>query len=161
MQSRRNTTDGEFINTAAGTDRTADSDPTDGRQTKDSSNATTITGSNASTPLTYTTEYASLTSESVTVHTPAPPYHGKDVRVKSATGSVITLLDVYGAVRLQHLTNCTVYIGSVLGPLYVEDVKGCKVFARSRQLRIHDTYATDFYVWTSSGPIIEDCNGLR
>jgi hypothetical protein len=68
---------------------------------------------------------------------------------------------VYGLVRLQHLSDCTVYLGAVTGPVYVENVKNCKIFAYCRQLRIHETRGTDFYVHTGSGPIIENCDGCR
>mmetsp|Transcript_12016 Transcript_12016/g.21825 ORF Transcript_12016/g.21825 Transcript_12016/m.21825 type:complete len:418 (+) Transcript_12016:141-1394(+) len=112
---------------------------------------------------TYSTEYSDLSNSHTTLIHPLPPasYNHKDLRIKNVTNSTFTLLDVYGAVRLQSLKNCTVYLGCVMGPLYVEDVKDCKIFAQGRQLRIHDTYGVDFYVHMCSGPIIEKCDGLR
>ncbi|KAJ1456898.1 tubulin binding cofactor C-domain-containing protein [Pelagophyceae sp. CCMP2097] len=68
---------------------------------------------------------------------------------------------VLGALRLKNVRNCEVYAGRVTGPAFVVDVVGCRLRLAARQLRIHDTYDTDFYVAVSSGPIVEDCCGLR
>ncbi|GMI30644.1 hypothetical protein TeGR_g2256 [Tetraparma gracilis] len=92
---------------------------------------------------------------------PAEAYSRKTMRLKGLEGCTLTLLDVYGLVRLQHLSDCTVYLGAVTGPVYVENVKNCKIFAYCRQLRIHETRGTDFYVHTGSGPIVENCDGCR
>eukprot|EP00518_Triparma_eleuthera_P021865 CAMPEP_0197553778 /NCGR_PEP_ID=MMETSP1320-20131121/9850_1 /TAXON_ID=91990 /ORGANISM="Bolidomonas sp., Strain RCC2347" /LENGTH=403 /DNA_ID=CAMNT_0043114583 /DNA_START=157 /DNA_END=1365 /DNA_ORIENTATION=- len=150
FKSRRTT--GAFVNVA---EREEAGD--DERQTRDDSDAHEINDRAAN----YSTEHAGLKAARVTSHRPSKPWDGKDARVKDCEGCTVALLDVYGAVRLQGLRNCTVYLGAVLGPLYVENVENCRVFGRSRQLRIHGTSGTDFYVWTKSGPIIEECKGVR
>lgn len=67
----------------------------------------------------------------------------------------------FGAVRIQNMKNSTVYCGPVEGSVYVEDCKDCTIFIAARQLRVHDTYGVDFYVHLVSGPIIENCYGVR
>jgi len=84
-------------------------------------------------------------------------YYTGDFRVRNCSNCVITLPNAFGALRLQDLTNCTVYSGPVSGPCYVEDCKNCVFVVASRQLRIHDTYDTSFFVNVKAGPIIEDC----
>jgi tubulin-specific chaperone C len=68
---------------------------------------------------------------------------------------------VVDALRLRNLTDCRVLAAPVRGSVYVENCTGCTVMAAGRQLRVHDTHATDFYVHTLSGPIIEGCTGVR
>jgi len=122
---------------------------------------TTDTSDAAGDNIQYSIEHQNLSNTAVTQ--PAPrdgKYNHKDMRCKNITNCTLTLLDVYGCVRLQNLKNCTIYLGCVTGPLYVESVTKCKIFGASRQLRIHDTFETEFYMQTASGPIIENCKGL-
>ncbi|GMH72047.1 hypothetical protein TrRE_jg10476, partial [Triparma retinervis] len=106
----------------------------------------------------YSLEFSMMSDTKHTSHIKCPPYNLGDIRLKDIKNSTFTLLDVYGAVRLANLEGCTVYLGMIKGPLYVENVKDCKIFATARQLRIHDTIGVDFYVHTCSGPIIEHCD---
>lgn len=83
-------------------------------------------------------------------------------RLRNLTRCVVVLREVFGAVRMQNLRECTVYCGPVAGPVYVEGCnEHCKIFVAARQLRIHETHDVDFYVHTSSGPIIESCSRVR
>lgn len=66
-----------------------------------------------------------------------------------------------GALRLKNVRNCDVFAGAVTGSAFIVNVKNSKLRLGARQLRIHDTYDTDFYVAVNSGPIIEDCDGCR
>ena len=49
----------------------------------------------------------------------------------------------------------------VKGSIYVTQCEGCTLYLGSRQLRMHTSTNVDFYVHTSSHPIIEHCTGLR
>jgi len=104
------------------------------------------------------------TSENITMSSEYPPtipsvssYYSGDFRVRNCKGCVITLPNAFGALRLQDLSDCTIYAGPVAGPCYVENCTNCTIVVASRQLRIHDTYDTKFFVNVRSGPIIEDC----
>jgi hypothetical protein len=63
--------------------------------------------------------------------------------------------------RLPPLQNCTFLLGPVSGSVHIEHATDCVFVLASRQLRIHTTVRSDFYVHTRSGPIIEHCSQLR
>jgi len=63
--------------------------------------------------------------------------------------------------RMRSLKRCFVFACCVEGPAYVQDVSESQIRLVSRQLRIHNTTKTDFYVHLSTGPIIEDCHTLH
>jgi hypothetical protein len=77
------------------------------------------------------------------------------------TGCTIVIRVVLDALRLKGLQRCHVYVGPVRGSVYVDRCSGCTFAVPCRQLRIHDTTGTDFYVRTASGPIIEGCHAVR
>ncbi|CAM9814138.1 unnamed protein product [Ectocarpus fasciculatus] len=85
----------------------------------------------------------------------------KDFNVADLDNCKVTILHVLGALRLRRLTSCRVVCGPVQGPIYVEGCTNCVVVTAGRQLRIHESRDVDFYVLVASGPIIEDCSGLR
>eukprot|EP00904_Undaria_pinnatifida_P013060 jgi/Undpi1/8885/HiC_scaffold_25.g11347.m1 len=85
----------------------------------------------------------------------------KDFNLADLDNCTVTILHVLGTLRLRRLTRCRVVCGAVRGPIYVEACTDCVIVAAGRQLRIHDSQRVDFYVTVSSGPIIEDCSGLR
>eukprot|EP00903_Cladosiphon_okamuranus_P012715 g11887.t1 len=85
----------------------------------------------------------------------------KDFNVTDLDKCKVTILHLLGTLRLRRLTSCRVVCGPVQGPIYVEGCKDCVIVAVGRQLRIHDSEGIDFYVLLASGPIIEDCSGLR
>jgi len=80
---------------------------------------------------------------------------------------------------LDVLTNCKVLILGTPSTVHVSLVSSCKIFAcastsifvenckdtifvcASQQLRVHDTVATDFYIYVTSSAIIENCKQLR
>lgn len=69
--------------------------------------------------------------------------------------------DWTGAIRIDNMNECTLYAGPITSSLFIENAKNCNFYYISRQTRIHHTYMSNFYCHVSSGPIIEDCNGLR
>ncbi|CAN0028694.1 unnamed protein product [Ectocarpus sp. 4 AP-2014] len=85
----------------------------------------------------------------------------KDFNVADLDSCKVTILHVHGALRLRRLTSCRVVCGPVRGPIYVEECRNCVIVVAGRQLRIHESRDVDFYVLVASGPIIEDCSGLR
>lgn len=82
-------------------------------------------------------------------------------------------------IALDNLSNCSVFIYGTPSTVRVSSLLMCKIFAcastsifvenckntifvsASQQLRIHDTYATDFYIYVTSSAIIENCQQLR
>mmetsp|Transcript_22061 Transcript_22061/g.33691 ORF Transcript_22061/g.33691 Transcript_22061/m.33691 type:complete len:403 (+) Transcript_22061:141-1349(+) len=82
-------------------------------------------------------------------------------RLRRINNCVVVLKQSFGALRIQDINDCTIYCGPVEGSVYVENCKNCTIFLAAQQLRIHDTSGVDFYVHLVSGPIIENCSGVR
>jgi len=73
----------------------------------------------------------------------------------------VQLLSHCTALWIRGLRNTTLFALPVNGSIYVTDCEDCVLYVGSRQLRIHTSQAVDFYVHTSSHPIIENCSALR
>jgi 2-phospho-L-lactate guanylyltransferase (CobY/MobA/RfbA family) len=54
----------------------------------------------------------------------------------------VVIMDALSALKLQHLTNCTVLVGAVAGSVLARSCKGCTMHLVARQLRIHDSVDT-------------------
>ncbi|EAX93658.1 tubulin folding cofactor C, putative [Trichomonas vaginalis G3] len=60
-----------------------------------------------------------------------------------------------------NLKDTTVIALNIGGSIHITKCTNCKFLLGCKQLRIHETYDTDFYVEMMSGPIIEDCDRVR
>eukprot|EP01065_Artemidia_motanka_P023679 TRINITY_DN28343_c0_g1_i1.p1 TRINITY_DN28343_c0_g1~~TRINITY_DN28343_c0_g1_i1.p1 ORF type:complete len:314 (+),score=107.67 TRINITY_DN28343_c0_g1_i1:56-943(+) len=58
---------------------------------------------------------------------------------------------------LSDLEDCEVFVEPVDGSVFVDRCTGCTFVAAARQLRVHRTTASNFYLHCASQPIIEDC----
>ncbi len=85
----------------------------------------------------------------------------EDVTISDLEDCTIYLQSPLGALFIHGLTRCTLVGGPVAGALHLEKLTNCKIYAASRQVRIHSTQNCDFYLKVRSGPIIEFSNGLR
>ncbi|EEY62994.1 tubulin-specific chaperone C, putative [Phytophthora infestans T30-4] len=65
------------------------------------------------------------------------------------------------AIRGDALKNCVFYTGAIFGSLWLENCNGCEFFVACRQLRVHLSTATTFYLRIPSHPIIEDCQQIQ
>ncbi|XRB22116.1 tubulin-specific chaperone C [Pseudoscourfieldia marina] len=90
---------------------------------------------------------------------------GLDATIRDGRDAVVVCRGRATALRLARLTNCVVLcageMGSVDGPVYVEECTQGAVAVDSRQLRIHDSQGVAFYVAVSSTPIMEDSSNLK
>ena len=86
---------------------------------------------------------------------------GNDVVLSNLVDCTVSLCAVMNGLRIDCLQRCHVYAGPVAGSVFVDECTDCVFVIASRQIRIHHTLNTDFYVHPQSGPIIEDCEGLR
>lgn len=59
------------------------------------------------------------------------------------------------------LTDTVVVAPGIGGSVHITNCKNCRFLLGCKQLRIHETFDTDFYVIIASGPIIEDCDRVR
>jgi len=86
---------------------------------------------------------------------------GKDLNIANCKDCVITIRGVVGAMYINNVVNCTLWIGPVGAGMLVEKAEQCKFFVASHQLRIHNAKQTDFFCLTNSPPIIEHSDELR
>jgi tubulin-specific chaperone C len=62
---------------------------------------------------------------------------------------------------LRNLKNCTVHTCPVANSIMGFNLHGCKISLIGHQIRLHDSEDTDFYVYTTSRLIIEDCTKVK
>jgi hypothetical protein len=60
------------------------------------------------------------------------------------------------ALRLRSLSAVRVFAFAVAGSAFVEGARSCQLHLAARQVRIHHTSDTDFYLRVRSRPVIED-----
>jgi tubulin-specific chaperone C len=85
----------------------------------------------------------------------------EDVTLSDLEDCTIYLQSPLGALFIHGLARCVVIGGPVAGALHLENLIDCKIYAASRQVRIHSAQNCDFYLKVRSGPIIEFSAGLR
>ncbi|KAG7669606.1 hypothetical protein Ndes2526B_g05955 [Nannochloris sp. 'desiccata'] len=85
----------------------------------------------------------------------------EDVTLADLEDCTIHLQSPLGALFVHGLTRCTLIGGPVAGALHLENLIDCKIYASSRQVRIHSAENCDFYLKVRSGPIIEFSTMLR
>jgi hypothetical protein len=86
---------------------------------------------------------------------------GQDVWISDATDATIALCDHLGALRIDRVRRCRIYVGAVAGSVHLEDCVDCVLVLASRQIRIHTAQRCDFYLHVQSNPIIEHSSALR
>lgn len=72
----------------------------------------------------------------------------------------IKLVGLTTALRLSYLQNCIIIAAPVKGSIFVQHCSNIIVHSASRQLRIHDTTGSTFFIYTQSRPTIESCNDM-
>jgi hypothetical protein len=88
--------------------------------------------------------------------------HGaSDGRLEGLENCTVLIRDSASGIRVNNLKNCKVYAGPVAGSIHLTNCVNCTFVIATRQIRIHDTYNTDFYIHVASNPIFEDSSGLR
>ncbi|KAJ8599097.1 hypothetical protein CTAYLR_008868 [Chrysophaeum taylorii] len=65
------------------------------------------------------------------------------------------------ALRVRNVEGCDIYCGGIMGPAYVANTRRSRVWFVARQLRVHDTCDSEFFVATATGPVIEDATSIR
>jgi len=73
----------------------------------------------------------------------------------------VRILHFFKAFYLKNIQNCTILIGSVGGGSHITNVLDSFVYLATHQLRIHDSFRTNFNIITSSNPIIENSSELK
>jgi len=92
----------------------------------------------------------------------APPRgSGGDMALSDLVDCDITLLEGVAALWVDKLVRCRVVSLPIAGAVHITGCEGCAFHVASRQIRIHQTARTNFYLHAGSHPIIEACSGLR
>ncbi|CXI75687.1 tubulin binding cofactor c, putative [Plasmodium berghei] len=72
----------------------------------------------------------------------------------------IIFLDILSSVFIQNITNCTIWIPAVESSLLIYNCVDCNILVNSKQIRIHNSVNTNFYINSMSSPIIESSEKL-
>lgn len=86
---------------------------------------------------------------------------GSDVHFDNIRGCTIVLADMVGAVRMNSIINCKVYIGACASSLLIHGVSNSTFHIALRQARIHNAKDTKFFLHVTSQPIIEHSSGCQ
>ncbi|RHY21083.1 hypothetical protein DYB25_006067 [Aphanomyces astaci] len=83
-----------------------------------------------------------------------------DLNFARLSHCIIVIPVMTSAIRGTELSHCTIYTGPIQGSLWLENCSNCTFVVACRQLRVHHTSASAFYLRIKSHPIVEDCGGL-
>ena len=78
-------------------------------------------------------------------------------RISGRTGETISIKPS-SSIFLSDLTDCKVLIKPLDGSVFIKSCTSCTFVVAARQLRVHNTKLSSFYLHCSSEPIIEDCS---
>ena len=76
-------------------------------------------------------------------------------QLKNLNNCEVVLSGRLKAIHILGLRNCRVYVGPVSGAAHITDCENCIISIASHQLRIHQSYHCEFYVHTTTLPIVE------
>ncbi|CRG94215.1 tubulin binding cofactor c, putative [Plasmodium gallinaceum] len=72
----------------------------------------------------------------------------------------IIVLDILSSVLIQKIQKCTIWVAAVESSVLIYNCVNCTILTNTKQIRIHDTNDTNFYINTMSSPIIENSKNL-
>jgi hypothetical protein len=67
----------------------------------------------------------------------------------------------FASLTLRNIKNSLILCGRVNGPIHITAVENSVIVTSCRQYRMHSSKSVDVYLYCSSRPIIEDCEGIR
>ncbi|KAF0693222.1 Aste57867_15816 [Aphanomyces stellatus] len=100
--------------------------------------------------------YADQTDAFLHITAPDAP----DLSLARLSHCVVVIPVATSAIRGHDLKHCTIYTGPIAGSLWLDGCVDCTFVVACRQLRVHHTTATTFYLRIKSHPIVEDCDHL-
>ncbi|GAB66094.1 tubulin binding cofactor c [Plasmodium cynomolgi strain B] len=72
----------------------------------------------------------------------------------------VVILDVLSSVLIRRIKSCTIWVAAVESSLLIYGCVDCNILTNSKQIRIHDSSETNFYINSVSSPIIENSKQL-
>lgn len=85
---------------------------------------------------------------------------GRDLDLRNLDACELYVTDAISAMRAKSLTGCTIFVAPFSGSALLTDLRDCTVFIAAHQIRIHASRGCNFWVCSTSPPIIEDCASL-
>lgn len=82
------------------------------------------------------------------------------LKLDHLTHCEVVFLNILGSVLIQKIEDCTIWLAAVESSVLIYNCKNCIILTNTKQLRIHDTVDTRFYIQTTSSPIIENSFNL-
>jgi hypothetical protein len=87
--------------------------------------------------------------------------NGGVVRIGKLQGCHIIIPNETGGISCSNLKNCTIIAEHLTGSAMIKECENCAFALKMKQLRIHNTVDTDFYISVVGNPIIEKCERVR
>ena len=87
--------------------------------------------------------------------------NGQDVALINVKNSIVQIKGNPSVVHMSNIESSTILIGPITGPAFLNSIKNSKIVISSHQLRIHETYNTEFYINVGSRAIIENCKNVN
>jgi hypothetical protein len=87
--------------------------------------------------------------------------NGTKVSLNDLRNCTIVIPNEAPAISLNNMTKCVVIAKNVTGSAQITACRDCRFALGVKQLRIHDSFGTDFYVSVFGNPIIEKCGQVR
>lgn len=84
----------------------------------------------------------------------------KDIALDALINCNVLICGTPSTVRVSSLSSCKIFACASTS-IFVENCKNTIFVCASQQLRIHDTIASEFYIYVTSSAIIENCKQLR
>lgn len=82
------------------------------------------------------------------------------LKLDQLTHCEVIFLNILGSVLIQKIEDCTIWLAAVESSVLIYNCKNSIILTNTKQLRIHDTVDTCFYIQTTSSPIIENSFNL-
>lgn len=86
---------------------------------------------------------------------------GKDIGIVNVKNACIQLIGHPSVVHAANIENCTILCGPVSGSAFFNNLKNVKLVICCHQLRIHESFHSQFYVHLGSRAIIENCSNVE
>jgi len=86
---------------------------------------------------------------------------GTRIGVTEITDSKVRIINETPAMCMTNLKNSIIIAPNVTGSVHITECSNCTIVLRCKQLRIHKTTDTNFYISVSSSPIIEHSSRVQ
>jgi len=87
--------------------------------------------------------------------------NGADIGIANLKNCVVKLYGHPSVLHLSNIEDSVILCGPMSGSAFISKCKNCKLNLTAHQIRIHESYNTDFYINVASRAIIEYCKDVR